>query len=108
MERLPSLSASRWCPIFSDVNRARRGQGDRHVTELAGRCGIARIGESMAFGDGGNDAADAACGRCRAWRWAAACAEALEAADWVTASVDDDGIRRALEHFGVIAGPGAE
>jgi len=28
--------------------------------------------------------------------------EALAAADYVTASVDDDGIRRALEHFGVI------
>ena len=31
-----------------------------------------------------------------------ACDEALAAADYVTASVDDDGIRRALEHFGVI------
>ena len=29
-------------------------------------------------------------------------AAALAAADYVTASVDDDGIRRALEHFGVI------
>ena len=28
--------------------------------------------------------------------------EALAAADYVTASVDDDGIQRALEHFGVI------
>ena len=31
-----------------------------------------------------------------------ACDEALAAADYITASVDDDGIRRALEHFGVI------
>ena len=31
-----------------------------------------------------------------------ACDEALNAADYVTASVDDDGIRKALEHFGVI------
>ena len=29
-------------------------------------------------------------------------AEALNAADYVTASVDDDGIRKALEKFGVI------
>ena len=31
-----------------------------------------------------------------------ACGEALNAADYVTASVDDDGIRKALEKFGVI------
>ena len=56
---------------------------------------------SMAFGDGGNDVAmlraagaGVAMGN--------ACDEALAAADYVTASVDDDGIRRALEHFGVI------
>ena len=57
--------------------------------------------ETMAFGDGGNDVAmlraagaGVAMGN--------ACDEALAAADYVTASVDDDGIRRALEHFGVI------
>ena len=55
----------------------------------------------MAVGDGGNDVAmlraagaGVAMGN--------ACDEALAAADYVTASVDDDGIRRALEHFGVI------
>ena len=55
----------------------------------------------MAIGDSYNDAMMLA--------WAGtgvamgnACDEALAAADYVTASVDDDGIRRALEHFGVI------
>ena len=31
-----------------------------------------------------------------------ACDEARQAADYVTASVDDDGVRKALVHFGVI------
>ena len=63
-------------------------------------CGL-RASEVAAFGDGGNDVAmlraagvGVAMGN--------ACDEALAAADYITASVDDDGIRRALEHFGVI------
>ena len=55
----------------------------------------------MAFGDGGNDV-----DMVRAVGTSVAMGnvndEALAAADYVTASVDDDGIRRALEHFGVI------
>ena len=31
-----------------------------------------------------------------------ACDEALNAADYVTATVDDDGIARALEHLGIL------
>ena len=85
MAELPSLVASRWCPIFTDVN----------VRGVDKATGMAE------FGDGGNDVAmlraagaGVAMGN--------ACDEALAAADYVTASVDDDGIRRALEHFGVI------
>ena len=55
----------------------------------------------MAFGDGGNDAA-----MLRAAGVGVAmgngCEEALRAADYVTASVDDDGLRRAFELFGII------
>ena len=105
MEQLPSLSASRWCPIFADV-KLRGIDKATGVTELAERFGFA-LSEVMTFGDGGNDVP-----MLRAAGIGVAmgngCAEALEAADWVTASVDDDGIRRALEHFGVIDGPGAE
>ena len=71
------------------------------MAEFAERFGF-RLEETMAFGDGGNDVPmlrkagiGVAMGE--------ACDEALQAADWVTATVDDDGIRRALEHFGVIA-----
>ena len=55
----------------------------------------------MAVGDGGNvvpmlpaAGAGVALGN--------ACGEAVSAAVFVTASGDDDGIRKALEHFGVI------
>ena len=93
------LVASRWCPIFADVN-VRGVDKATGMAEFAARFGFAN-GETMAFGDGGNDVAmlraagaGVAMGN--------ACDEALAAADYVTASVDDDGIRRALEHFGVI------
>ncbi len=104
MPLLPSLAASRWCPIFADVN-LRGIDKATGVAEFAGRFGF-DLTQVMTFGDGGNDVAmlraagiGVAMGN--------ACKEALQAADWVTASVDDDGIRRALEHFGVIDGPDA-
>ena len=48
------------------------------------------------------DAAGAVSGAVRTEAGTAAALEALNAADYVTASVDDDGIRKALEKFGVI------
>ena len=70
------------------------------MAEFAARFGFAN-GETMAFGDGGNDVAmlraagvGVAMGN--------ACDEALNAADYVTATVDDDGIARALEHLGIL------
>lgn len=99
MGALPALAASRWCPLFVDVN-CRGIDKAVGLKEVAGHFGLAP-GETMAFGDGGNDAAmlraagiGVAMGN--------ACDEALAAADYTTTSVDDDGILRALEHFGVI------
>lgn len=99
MAELPGLVASRWCPIFADIN-VRGIDKATGLAEFASHFGFAH-GETMAFGDGGNDAAmlraagvGVAMGN--------ACDEALNAADYVTASVDDDGIRKALEYFGVI------
>lgn len=99
MAELPGLTASRWCDLFADINVA-------GVDKAAGmRTFLADAGldpaQAMAFGDGGNDVPmlhaagiGVAMGN--------ACAEAIAAADYVTADIDDDGLRRALEHFGVI------
>lgn len=99
MAELPSLVASRWCPIFADVNV--RGVDKATAWPSSPRISALRTARRWLSGDGGNDVAmlraagaGVAMGN--------ACDEALAAADYVTASVDDDGIRRALEHFGVI------
>lgn len=99
MASLPTLAASRWCPLFADINV-------RGVDKATGMAGFAaHFGfapdETMAFGDGGNDAAMLrAAGMGVAM--GDACEEALRAADFVAPSVDDNAIARTLERFGVI------
>ena len=99
MAQLPALVSSRWCPLFVDVN-LRGIDKATGLREMAAHFGL-EVSETMAFGDGGNDAP-----MLRAAGIGVAmgngCGEALQAADYVTSSVDDDGILRALEHFGVI------
>lgn len=89
----------RWHPDFVDLIPADGGK-DRGMEALLSHFGIPR-GQSMAFGDGGNDV--------DMLRYAAVGVamgngtdEAKEAADWVTDDVDDDGILHALEHFSVL------
>ena len=99
MPQLPELTASRWYPFFADVNAC---GVDKAVgmKEIAARCGFS-LGETMAFGDGGNDV-----GMLRAAgigiAMGNACDEAKAAADYITEDIDDDGLLRALRHFGVI------
>lgn len=99
LDELPGLIASRWCPIFSDINV----RGVDKATGMASFMADHGFLESevMAFGDGGNDVSmlraagvGVAMGN--------ACEQALAAADYVTATVDDHGIRQALEHYHVI------
>lgn len=99
MAQLPGLSAARWCPQFADINVAgtNKAQGMKPFLERYGFT----MDEAMAFGDGGNDVEmlrEAGVGVAMG----NGCAEALAAADHITAEVDDHGIRRALEHFKVI------
>lgn len=86
-------------PIFADVNVAGIDKATG-MEEFMRSYGFSAA-EVAAFGDGGNDVAmlraagvGVAMGN--------ACDEALNAADYVTASVDDDGIAKALAHLGVI------
>ena len=99
LPHVPGTTSARWYPAFCDLTSATADKANG-IRAIAEHLGI-NINETMAFGDGGNDVAmlraagaGVAMGN--------ACDEALAAADYVTASVDDDGIRRALEHFGVI------
>lgn len=98
-ELFPSCVSSRWHPAFADIN-SRGCDKQTGMDTLLRHYGIP-LWATMAFGDGGNDipmlrhaAVGVAMGEA---------AEAVrEAADYVTASADDDGIARALDHFGVI------
>lgn len=105
MAELPGLAASRWCELFADIN-VRGVDKATGMKAFLDDCGF-DLSEAMAFGDGGNDVAmlraagiGVAMGN--------ACEEALAAARHVTADIDEDGLRKALEYFDVIpplAGP---
>lgn len=93
---LLSCESSRWNPVFADIN----------VKGINKRVGIDKfleyydidLSETMAFGDGGNDiemlkhvAIGVAMGN--------AGDNVKQIADYVTDSVDNDGIEKALKHF---------
>ena len=99
MSVLPHCEATRWNPLFADVvpRGSSKAVGIDKIIEYYG----ISLHETMAFGDGGNDMAmlrhagiGVAMGN--------AGDEVKEAADYVTDSVDDDGVMNALRHFDVI------
>ena len=91
--------SARWYPDFADIT-ARGADKGTALKVMAGRLGIG-VGETMAFGDGGNDKTIIrAAGVGVAMGNAGDDVKAV--ADYVTTGVDDDGVRNALEHFGVI------
>lgn len=99
MAVMPHCEATRWNPLFSDV--IPKGSSKQvGVDKMLDYFGIS-LDESMAFGDGGNDVLmlkhvgiGVAMGNAED--------EVKRAADYVTDSVDEDGIEKALRHFGVI------
>lgn len=96
---LPHCDASRWNPLFADVNV--KGNSKRTgIDKFLEYYGL-DLSETMAFGDGGNDlqmlkhvAMGIAMGN--------AGDEVKEVADYITDSVDDNGIRNALKQFDLI------
>ena len=99
MPHLHSVTSARWYPDFTDItaSKADKGQG---LLSMAAAENIA-IADTMAFGDGGNDIAilrqagiGVAMGNAND--------DVKAVANYVTSSVDDDGIANALKHFGVI------
>lgn len=99
---MPSLNGSevgRWHPAFADVT-ALNNTKQFGMDVIMQRFGLKRE-ETMAFGDGGNDISmlrhagiGVAMGN--------ADNRVQSAADYVTSSVDDNGVAHALQHFGII------
>ena len=96
---LKNVSYTRWHPYFLDIvpEGLSKSYGAARILE---RIGVTRE-ECMAFGDGGNDipiieyaGIGVAMGN--------ATDDVKAAADYVTDTVDEDGIVTALQHFGVL------
>ncbi len=96
---LQHCESTRWHPLFADVN-LRGVSKQQGVDTILEYFGIPRE-EAMAFGDGGNDVS-----MLGHVKWGVAMGNAVdsakEAAAYVTDTVDDEGICKALQHFGLI------
>lgn len=99
MKVLPNCEATRWSPTFIDVIPA---GGGKHVAiqKIMKRYGYKKD-EVMAFGDGGNDKTmlmtagiGVAMGNANE--------DVKKIADYVTTTVDNDGVLNALKYFKVI------
>lgn len=101
-ELMPTLSActsGRWTPTFTDITHANADKG-KGLLAMAAYLGLTPEA-TMAFGDGGNDISilrqagtGVAMGN--------AGDEVKQNADFVTTTVDEDGIEHALKAFGII------
>ncbi len=99
MPLLPSCVSARWYPAFTDITARGADKGTALLT-VAAHLGIDRK-DTVAFGDGGNDKSILqAAGTGVAMGNAPDDVKAV--ADYVTASVDEDGIARALEQLRII------
>lgn len=97
--QLPGCEFGRWHPTFVDIT-ARGNTKQQGIDQIIRHFGI-RLEETMAFGDGGNDISmlrhagiGIAMGNAKD--------DVKAVADYVTDSVDEDGIMNALKHFNVI------
>lgn len=99
LPQLPCCTSARWYPSFTDITSVTADKANG-IRAIAKHLGI-DISETMAFGDGGND---------KSMLMAAGIGVAMgnavddvkAHANYVTTSVDEDGIKNALMHFGVI------
>ena len=99
MARLPGCTSGRWHPAFTDVTAKGADKGEGLLTMAKYAAFDPQY--TMAFGDGGNDTT-----MIRRAGIGVAMGNAIDdlkkEADFVTTSVDEDGIRYALSHFGLI------
>ena len=99
MKHLPGCVTTRWYPTFGDIiaSGVDKSTGIEKIGEYFG----IKVEEMMAIGDGGNDismikyaGAGVAMGN--------AGDDVKLVADFITTSVDDDGVGNALRHYGVL------
>ena len=99
LDRAPHLKTTRWHPNFLDVIPPAGGK-DKGMDAILAHYGIP-LQESMAFGDGENDLSmlrHAGVGVAMG----SASEDVKAGADYVTGTVDEDGIVQALAHFGLL------
>ena len=96
---IPSCEIGRWHPEFADIT-AKGDTKQKGIDQIIRHFDI-KLEETMAFGDGGNDismlrhaAIGIAMGQAKD--------DVKAAADYVTAPIDEDGISKAMKHFGII------
>lgn len=99
MKLLPNCNSTRWTHLFTDIIPAGSNKW-AGISEIIGRLGIAPE-ETMAFGDGGNDI-DMLSGAGIGVAMGNAAQEVKRHADYVTTSVDSNGIAKALEYFRIL------
>ena len=99
LAHMPNSKAARWTTHFTDVI-PKDGGKNTGIDAIISHFGI-KLEETMAFGDGGNDidmlkhaGIGIAMGN--------AGDNVKEIADYITTSVDDDGITHALKYFNVL------
>ena len=96
---MPHCVSARWHPSFTDITVQGADKGNA-LKQMSKHLGIG-LEECIAFGDGGNDMTilqTAGIGVAMGNAY-----EGVKAvADYVTTSVDEDGIRNAFIHFGII------
>ena len=99
MARLTDCTVGRWHPAFTDITAkgADKGEGLLAMTQHLGL----NPQHTIAFGDGGNDSS-----MIRTAGIGVAMGNAMDSlkqeADYVTSSVDEDGILKALQHYHLI------
>ena len=99
MPTLSNCTSGRWHPAFTDITAADADKG-KGLHAMADYLGL-NIDETMAFGDGGNDISivrEAGIGVAMG----NAGDNLKQIADYITTHVDEDGVKNALLHFGVI------
>ena len=99
MPRIPHCTSGRWHPAFTDITAkgADKGEG---ILAMASHLGLDPQ-STMAFGDGGNDSS-----MIKTAGIGVAMGNAIDAlkreADFITGSVDENGILEALRHFHLV------